>query len=274
MKYGNRVSFRSDEYMFSYARVDQLELNMHLHNMYELLWLLEGDTSYIEGDKSYRLAKGDFVLTPPRELHTMAFHSDAPYERMFFQFSHDFAEHIDTRLIAPIEKHSGGLIIRAETAARLGLCENMLAVMESTKKQGKFCSADVRAHLTFILIALNEWLSEKETAEKAAKHDRIDEIASYLSENPSVSLDELSKRFFINKYHLCHAFKSKLGITVKEFVNLRRISKAKQLIDDGYAITELCFLCGFNDYTTFYKTFKRLTGKSPSEFFTAVRQSQ
>ncbi|MDR3824415.1 MAG: helix-turn-helix transcriptional regulator [Clostridia bacterium] len=92
----------------------------------------------------------------------------------------------------------------------------------------------------------------------------------YQSKNISadITLDFLAEKFFINKYYMCHTFKKQTGITIKEFMNTRKITKAKQMLSEGADIMGLCYECGFNDYSTFYKAFKKLTGKSPKDFLT------
>ena len=65
---------------------------------------------------------------------------------------------------------------------------------------------------------------------------------------------------------MCHTFKKQTGITIKEFMNTRKITKAKQMLSEGADIMGLCYECGFNDYSTFYKAFKKLTGKYRNRF--------
>ena len=95
-------------------------------------------------------------------------------------------------------------------------------------------------------------------------------VKNYMDEHyvEKITLDDLEAQFFINKYYMCHTFKKQTGITIKEFMNTRKITKAKQMLSEGADIMGLCYECGFNDYSTFYKAFKKLTGKSPKDFLT------
>ena len=60
MVFDNNISFKSDDYLISYLDVPPHKLTMHLHNKYELLWLMHGDASYIIDDISYRLCEGGY----------------------------------------------------------------------------------------------------------------------------------------------------------------------------------------------------------------------
>jgi AraC-like DNA-binding protein len=61
-------------------------------------------------------------------------------------------------------------------------------------------------------------------------------------------------------------FKEETGLTIKEFTNTRRIARAKQLLPKYKSVKDLYSVCGFSDYSSFYRTFKRFTGVSPMEF--------
>ena len=47
---------------------------------------------------------------------------------------------------------------------------------------------------------------------------------------------------------------------------MKRIVLAKNMIMNGTPATEVYERCGFNDYSTFYRAFKRYVGVSPDKF--------
>ncbi len=272
MKITEPISYKSTEYMFSHAKVAPPKIKMHMHQMYEMLWLMHGDASYMIENTTYRLNEGDIIFTRPNEMHAIIFHSDEYYERSFLQFSPQFANFLNTSLTKVFDHlPKGGNIISAETAEKFGLYRYFEEIAEYTLEKPSFWRAAVHAKLTLLMIDLNTVFKTEISPPPIKENDRIEKVAEYLTEHTDATLDELSALFFINKYHLCHAFKDRYGLTIKEFINMRRIMRAKQLIHEGHRITELCYQCGFNDYTTFYKTLKKLTGKTPSDFFKAIK---
>jgi AraC-like DNA-binding protein len=48
--------------------------------------------------------------------------------------------------------------------------------------------------------------------------------------------------------------------------SLKRIALAKQYLIEGYNVSESCELSGFNDYSNFIRTFKNITGYSPTNY--------
>jgi len=101
------------------------------------------------------------------------------------------------------------------------------------------------------------------------KYDaRIEEILSYINSNleEDLSIDYLSDRFYINKYYLMHLFKKETGFTLYSYIQKKRAIKAADLLKKGKPAGEVCSLCGFGDYSTFVRTFKKEFKLSPKQY--------
>lgn len=97
----------------------------------------------------------------------------------------------------------------------------------------------------------------------------VQEIANYISENfrNKISLDELSQRFFINKYYLTRVFKEQFGITINQYITAIRITEAKRALRfSDESVENIGYNCGLDAPHYFSRTFKRVEGISPSEF--------
>ena len=102
----------------------------------------------------------------------------------------------------------------------------------------------------------------------AERNDLGARVIEYLNDNVidrSISLDELSKRFFVSKYYLCRAFKRYNGISIHGYINRKRITYAKQMIDRGETATSAAYKVGYGDYSAFYRAYIKIVGKSPTE---------
>lgn len=94
-------------------------------------------------------------------------------------------------------------------------------------------------------------------------------VGEYIEENLSnnLSVDKLCLYFNISKNRLYHSFRTCYNTTVGEYIQLRRIEKAKELLGDvSLSVDEVAQSCGFSDVTYFYKVFKKLTQKTPGEY--------
>ena len=81
-----------------------------------------------------------------------------------------------------------------------------------------------------------------------------------------ISLDELSKVTYIDKYTLSKKFKEFTGITIVNYINNYRCKMALLMIQKGEQISSAARLCGFNNISFFTKTFKKYTGNLPSYY--------
>ena len=100
-------------------------------------------------------------------------------------------------------------------------------------------------------------------------NDRIDIIYDYVREHfqRNLSLDEIASLVNMTVPSFCRFFKKYTRKTFVTFLNEVRIVHACKLIsEERMTITEVCYECGFNNFSHFTKSFKKVTGKTPSEY--------
>ena len=97
--------------------------------------------------------------------------------------------------------------------------------------------------------------------------ETVKSVITYIRENynKKITLDEISKAVLCDKYALCREFKKYTGQTITEYLNYYRCVKAKELLEEGYSVTETADLCGFGNLSYFGETFKMHIGYSPSK---------
>lgn len=270
------VSFRQEDFMYYSNSGVPTKLKTHLHQCYEFLYFIDGDSSYIVENTIYDAKPGDLFITRPKEVHSLAFRSQKQYIRTFFQISPDYLDESQSNLLdfinnAPLGQ---GNRITAESMRGIQTANILNKIEHYVLNRIPESDLMIKTYVIQLLVQL-KYAAANETDTLSAsfesskpENSRIQEILDYIEKHitDTISLDELAEKFYINKYYLCHTFKSETGVTIKEFVNTRRISRAKDLIMGGANMTDLCYKCGFGDYSSFYKTFKKMTGKSPKAF--------
>ena len=80
----------------------------------------------------------------------------------------------------------------------------------------------------------------------------------------SISIAEVASRFFYTREHLSRLFRRYLNITITEYLAYRRISYSCQLMKSDATLADICYQSGFNSLSTFIRTFKQVTGVTPS----------
>lgn len=86
--------------------------------------------------------------------------------------------------------------------------------------------------------------------------------------NPNLTLDVTAKELKISKHMLSQYLNEKLGKSFSNLINEYRIEKAKELLQSNknYTVEGLGYESGFSSKSTFFTTFKKITGKTPTEY--------
>lgn len=120
------------------------------------------------------------------------------------------------------------------------------------------------------LLMKESWHPELSKLKPAsAKKQNLLEVKDYIDMNykEKITLDDLSKKFFINKFYLTRIFKEQFGISVNNYIIQIRITHAKQLLRfSNLSIEAIGSECGMNDPNYFSRMFKQIEGMSPGEF--------
>jgi AraC family transcriptional regulator len=77
----------------------------------------------------------------------------------------------------------------------------------------------------------------------------------------------------LSAYHFARQFKAATGLPPYQYVLLRRVERAKQLLQGGgdFSLAEVAACAGFSDQSQFCRHFKRLVGVTPGQFRTPAR---
>ncbi len=121
-----------------------------------------------------------------------------------------------------------------------------------------------------LIISICKKHSRLQSAPKLKKHQFEDVKATiqYLRENfqSKLSLDQIARNVYADKYVLSHNFKKITGQTIIEYLNCYRCKKAAEFIEDGSSVAEAALRCGFENMSFFTNTFKHYLNKLPSQY--------
>lgn len=97
---------------------------------------------------------------------------------------------------------------------------------------------------------------------------QIQPVLQYINNNADqdLSLQLLCELFYLSPSYLCRIFKKATGTTVHQYIIAKRITLAKELLAQGYPVTECCMRSGFRDYSCFLRSFVRAVGVTPKKY--------
>jgi len=104
---------------------------------------------------------------------------------------------------------------------------------------------------------------------EAQDSNKIDIIFKYVNKNfqNHITLNEIADQVSITVPAFCRYFKKVTGKTFTQLVNEYRVVHATKLLNETQmSIADVCFECGFNNFSHFNKQFNEITGKSASNY--------
>lgn len=83
----------------------------------------------------------------------------------------------------------------------------------------------------------------------------------------AIDLDAMARRAELSRFHFVRAFRHEFQKTPHQYLQERRIQRAKQLLASGrFSVTEVCFEVGFESLGSFSTLFRRLVGQPPATY--------
>ncbi len=259
----NGHTLESKNFFYKHAISENMPPNtysMHTHNMYELLYFLEGDATHIIEGRKYKLKQGDLLLIRPLHYHFIQIDSPANYERYDILFD--------------IEKHAveSARLIPDEIEV-INLAGNAIAddIFRKTDYYHQNCDTETfEKILSHLLTELFYNLS----IAPVQTHEAFDTLSpllskalAYINENLCTlkCVEEIAKNLFVSESYLFRLFKNELHQTPKKYISDKRLLLAQRMIAEGQKPVHVYESCGFHDYTAFYRGYTAFFGHSPSQ---------
>ena len=253
------------------------KLDYHYHEFDKLILLLGGKVTYVVEGVTYFLQPWDVLLVQHSLIHKPIIDPAEPYERVVVWLDRTWlSERSDPgeRLDACFDtvRERGFHLLRTDGARRLEYMRTIQRLEEAlhSKEFGAARLADTLCQQ--LLIDVNRHILSGCTAAEATDSYRVDpkmeEILQYIGHHldEDLSVDSLSKRFYLSRYYLMHRFKAVTGFTVHQYISQKRLLLAGELIRQGVPVMKAAEQAGFAEYSTFLRAFQNTFHMSPREF--------
>jgi AraC family transcriptional regulator len=109
----------------------------------------------------------------------------------------------------------------------------------------------------------------------ALPRGRLRAVIEYIEEHlgGAPTLEQLAAVARLSPYHFARQFKTATGLPTHQYVILRRVERARQLLQarTDLSLVEVALHAGFSDQSVFCLHFKRLVGVTPRQFQMSAR---
>lgn len=120
-----------------------------------------------------------------------------------------------------------------------------------------------------LVVLLNRYNNERINKELRLMQDQVvQDMIVYIKNNinKDLSIDTLASKVFLSKYYLMRRFKSDQGQSIHSYIIKERLSYARELIKKGMLLNDVCLECGYHNYSSFVRAFKKNYGLSPKHY--------
>ena len=265
--------YQGNGWSMSYTVDDQPteeKFRLHVHDDYELYCMVEGKVGYVVEGRVYDLRPGSLMLMRSAETHRLLIHKHDRYVRYVLNFRPELLEGQEELLRAFTERGLGerNLYLPTEFSGLepLGVFRQMFASMESVEQE-----TVVRANLTALLCAVNTVFLQQSEQPNYGESDVGRQLITYINENlmEELSLSMISAKIHLSPSQVNRVFRELTGTSVYQYILSKRLIVAQGMIAQGESAMSASQKCGFRDYSSFYRLYKKRMGTAP----TAVRKS-
>ena len=251
----------------------KVNISLHSHSFYEIMFCRAADrVEYLVGSRQYKIGAGDILVIAPGISHMPIFPEDMqyPYDRDILWVNASFmAKILELYPGFGVDRMRTPILLRTKGTpfSYIGDCFSDGINETINQKMGydKVITAHAILIISHILRAISDGGNGSFGPEKPTMiNSLIEYIEGHLDEK--LSLDEVAAHFYISRGTVNKFFRQSMDTTFYKFVTQRRLILAKLLITEGENMDVISRKCGFTDYSTFYKSFKKEYGISPREY--------
>ena len=240
--------------------------DLHSHSHYEIYFLLSGTRSFFLNDKMYKISAPCFMVISPYTMHKT---EGTGFSRINVNVAKSCLDPYELSVLSRLSEK----IIPLSQANADTLFPVLEAAVNISEAQDKYSFYKLGGILSFIVLFMDGVGEKKVISPVRANTDKvspvvlkvIDYVSSHFTEN--ISLDMLSKKFYMSKVSLCAHFKAAMKCTIGEYIMKLRLNKAGQYLSSTRkSVEDISSLCGFSSGAYMGLVFKNKLGLSPLQY--------
>jgi len=222
----------------------------HMHNCFEVVVSLEGESRIIIDGHTYNIKKGESVFIFPHQLHSFLYSEG---RHMIYIFSPQIiSEYYEANLKnKPINN-------------KFSPSNELVMALNNYQ-----CNSQRLFEKGILYLLCNEF--DKHTIyEENVNHSLLEKIFVFININfaDKCSLTDIAQNIGYNSSYLSRYFKKCVGIKLFDYVTMLRLSNVCHLYKNTDNTILNCALnSGFDSIRTFNRNFKKFYGLSPIEYF-------
>ena len=230
-----------------------------IHDYHELLFYIDGEASFRTEKFKKSLKPNTLIFIPKGKYHLFS----PAIPESFTRFKISF---YDTDITKNLPESFFEEIKISESLDEINLS---LLYKAAELLQSEPYEKGTAVYVYGAFLAVLASFSKTDTSQGGRKISLpVAEALEFIENNieTELSIKSISRALGISPSLLSHEFKREIGITPHSYVTQKRLLLAKNLLKSGKKPSDVFSLCGYRDYSSFYKAYTKAFGKRPKDF--------
>ena len=226
-------------------------------DIFVMEYIVSGTGTVREDSRVFEACEGDVYFLKESHLHDYYSHAVNPWVKIWFNFTGEMAREITRCLGLEKQPHFHAPELKDE-----------FREIYRISRSGK-TSEEISDEIAVCFLKIAQRLARKSEERNADERTIPAQFKSILDNvtDFSISLDQLIKPLFCTKSHAIREFKNAYYVTPYEYLQQKRMRIAKNLLKNtAMPVSDIAARLSFYDIHYFSGTFKKRTGKTPTEY--------
>lgn len=243
---------QTDNFHFKYAKGKPAVENQEYHDYNEIVFFIDGKSFFISKNIQQTLIHNSIVIIPQEHFHQFRVSAPETYVRCILGFYADLEiKNIIGQTMNTIK------VINVPNEKIVSVFKNLIYIVESTLTDEEK-SIFIHSSLLQLLVYFKKYLSETVSGNIILSPSIIRAL-NIIDEqyNKNISIKSIAKQLYVSQSALTHKFSAEMNIPIYRYITKKRLSEAHKLIRQGEKLNNAARISGFNDYSTFYRLYKK-----------------
>lgn len=277
---------RQRHYHIYHIRNSAPDHQTHYHDYFQVCFVTCGEIQHCQEGSAISLGPGDAFIIPPGFPHSL--HFSSTHCEMYSLSFEEALFHEGFSLCAAYQFLSGlhsGTVLPNEHGVRLRVLldenqqQNIHALMDcllrEQERAGPLEISAASSLITSIVYILAQSYYQQpqnipQINERLSYNNTLLQCTRYIDDHyqEPLTLTSLSKQFGLSRSAFCTVFPQFTGLPLHRYIAKKRILEAQRLIRSApdLPLNQIAHTVGYEDFSTFYRNFLRISGVSPSRY--------
>ena len=246
------------------------EVEEHDQLCNEISYIISGSGIFEHNGKSIHISPGDIIVTPDNATHRIQAANDEPLFFAYIGFKIPANAKDVPNEIIDFYNYKNQLCCKDRT----GIYGHIRKCIDEYYNESDMSKLMIEAIIIQIIVSTYRLFSsgrKKNTYTHNCKDSGqlVYQILKYIDGNiyQALTVSGISDYMGYSPYYISHIFKSKMNITLQDYIGNRKIEKAQELLKlKCFTISSIAEQLNYQNTQSFSRAFHKRTGMNPSEY--------